>query len=282
VCRRAGGGRLPADGAEGRQLQLGGGGLVVVVAPGDGDAAPLSPRRAALAAAAAAAVHQRAAERPAQAEQQHRRRRRLAEEEHLADQLQYVQRPPGDGGRHVGAHHVADVLRDDAEAVEDGQRHHGAVHPALQTDLLAAGAAAAGAAPDLAHRDQRAADGEERREAEVAAEVPPEAGAVVREAEHVQRVREVGGDADHAALARRRRRAAALALQLADQQLGQRQQQSAGPDDGQLGRGRRPVLHHLVVQPHVGGGAEAVDAQGAEREGRDPQRRHLVGRGGTA
>lgn len=276
--RGGGGGRVPvpAHGAERRQLQVGAGALVVVAVAGGGGGGG-GARRAALVAAAAAAVQEGSGERLAQEEEQHRRQRGLTEEQQLADQVQHVQGSPGDAGGHVNAEDVADVLRDDAEAVEDGQRHHGAVHLALQLDLLlaAAHAGALGAA-DLARGGQRAADGEQRRQAEVAAEVPPEARAVVGEAQHVQGVRQVGGDPDHAALARRHvGRVAGLGDQLAQQQLGQRQQQGAHPDDGQLGGGGRPVLDHLVVHLHVGGGAEAVDAQGAQGEGRDPEGRHL-------
>lgn len=249
------------DGAEGRQLQLSGGAVVVGVADGGGGGA----RRAALVAAAAAAVQEGSGERLAQTEQQHRRNRGLTEEQQLADQMQDVQRSARNSSRHVNAEDVADVLGNDAEAVEDGQRHHSAVHLALQLDLLLAAADAGPlGTPDLASGEQRAADGEQRRQAEVAAKVPPEACAVVGESQDVQCVRQVGGDADNAALTWRHvRRVAVLSDQLSDQQLGQRQQQSAHPDHGEFGCGGRPVLDHLVVHLHVGGGAETVDAQSA-------------------
>lgn len=269
-------GRLSADGAERRQLQFGGGALVVDVAGGGGDG---RPGRVALVAAAAATVQEGSGERLAQEEQQHRRHRRLTEEQQLADQVQDVQSPPGNAGSHVHADDVADVLWNDAEAVEDGQGHHGAVHLALQLDLLLA---AADAGPlrvaDLAGRDQRAANGEQRRQAEVAAKVPPEARAVVGQPQDVERVREVSGDPDHTALTRRHvGRVAVLGDQLSDQQLGQRQQQSAHPDDGELRRGGRPVLDHLVVHLHIGGGTKTIDAESAQREGRDAERSHLEG-----
>lgn len=271
-CVGGWGGRLPADGAERRQLQLCGGALVAITGNGGRGAG-----WAALLAAAAATVQESSGERLAQTEQQHRSHRRLTEQQQLADQVQDVQGSPGNAGCHVHADDVADVLWNDAEAIEDGQRHHGAVHLALQLDLLLAAAHAGPLrVPDLAGRDQWAANGEQRRQAEVAAEVPPETGAIVGESQDIERVREVGGDPDHTALAWRHiGRVAILCDQLSDQQLGQRQQQSAHPDDGELGRGGCPVLDHLVVHLHVGGCTETIDAQSAQREGRDPERRHL-------
>lgn len=172
---RSEGGHLAADGAERGQLQLGGV-LVVVVAGG---------RRGlvgALLAAAAAALQEGAAEGPAQAEEDDRGDAGLEEQQELADDVQQVHGLLGNPGGHVGRHDVVDILGDDAEAVQDGQRHHRAVHLALELDLpLVPARAGLLRLADLARRHQGAGDGEQRGQAEVAAEVPPEPRPVVGE-----------------------------------------------------------------------------------------------------
>lgn len=110
------GGRLPVDGAERRQLQLGGGALVVDVDTAGGGGG-WGSRWTALVAAAAAAVQEGSGERLAQAEQQHRRYRRLTEEQQLADQIKDVQGSSGNTSCHIHCHNIAYVLRDDGEAV---------------------------------------------------------------------------------------------------------------------------------------------------------------------
>ena len=183
----------------------------------------------------------------------------------------------GNAGRHVRRNYVADVLGHHARTVHDRQRHDGAVHLALQPNLLLV-AAHAGLlrAPDLARRYQRAPDGEEGGQAEVAAEAPPQTGALVGQAQHVENVRKRGGDPDDAAFdGRLARDSRVLRHQLSDEELGECQEEGADPDDGELGGGGRAVLDHLVVHLDVGGRAEAVDAQSAQGEGGHAQRRHL-------
>lgn len=186
--------QLPADGAERRQLQLGGA-LVFVIVTGGGRGG-----RVVAAAAATATVQEGPAQRATQEEQQRRRHGGPTEEQQLGEKVEHGHGVLGNAGRHVRRNYVADILGHHARAVDDRQRHNGAVHLALQPDLLLV-AAHAGllGAPDLARRHQRAPDGEEGGEAKVAAEAPPQASALVGQAQHVEHVGERGGYPDDAA-----------------------------------------------------------------------------------
>lgn len=94
--------------------------------------------------------------------------------------MQGVQGSPGDAGCHVHADYVANILWDYAEAIEDRQSHHGTVHLTFQLDLLLAPSHTGPfGKPNFAGCDQRAEDGEQRRQTEVATKVPPEACAVI-------------------------------------------------------------------------------------------------------
>lgn len=234
-------------------------------------------RHVVTAAAATAAVQEGPAQRAAQEEQQRGRHGGSAEEQQLREEVEDRHGVLGHAGRHVRRHDVADVLGHHASTVDDGQRHDGAVHLALQPDLLliAAHAGLFGVA-DLARRHQRAADGEERGEAEVAAEAPPQPGPLVGQAQHVEHVGERGGYPDDAALGGRLVwNPRVLHHQLPDEELGERQQESANPDDGEFGGGGGAVLDHLVVHLDVGGCPEAVDAQGAQGESGHAEGGHL-------
>jgi len=262
--------QLPADGAERRQLQLGGA-LVLVIVAGGGRGGRV------VAAAAAAAVQEGPAQRAAQEQQQRRRHGGPAEEQQLGEKVEDGHGVLGDARRHVRGHDVADVLGHHARAVDDGQRHDGAVHLALQADLLLV-AAHAGllGAPDLARRHQGAPDGEEGGEAKVAAEAPPQASALVGQAQHVEHVGERGGYPDDAAFdGRLVGPPRVLDHQLSDEELREGQQESPDPDDGQLGGRGGAVLDHLVVHLDIGGRAEAVDAQRAQSEGGHAEGGHL-------
>lgn len=252
------GGHFAADGAERGQLQLGGVLVVVVVAGGGGGLVR------ALVAAAAAALQEGPAEGLAQAEEDDRGDAGLEEQQELADDVQKVHGLPGDPGGHVGGHDVVDVLGNDAEPVQDGQGHHRAVHLALQLDLplVPAGAGFLRLA-DFPRRHQGAGDGEQRGQTEVTAEIPPEPGAVVGEGQDVDGVRQVRGDLDDAALrGGAATEARVLLAQLAKDDFGKRQQESAHPYDSQLGGCGGAVFYHLIVHLHVGGSPEAVYAQG--------------------
>lgn len=173
---RSEGGHLAADRAERGQLQLRGVLVVVAVAGGRGGLVR------ALLAAAATALQEGPAERSAQAEEDDRGDAGLEEQQELADDVQQVHGLLGNPGRHVGSHDVVDILGDDAEAVQDGQSHHRAVHLALQLDLpLVPARAGFLRLADFPRRHQGAGDGEQRGQAEVTAEVPPEPRAVVGE-----------------------------------------------------------------------------------------------------
>lgn len=187
--------QLPADGAERRQLQLGGA-LVFVIVTGRGRGG-----RVVTAAAATAAVQEGPAQWTTQEKQQRRRHGGPTEEQQLGEKMEDRHGVLRNTGRHVRGNYVADVLGHHARTVNDRQRHNGAVHLALQPDLLLV-AAHAGllCTPDLACRHQWAPDGEEGREAEVAAEAPPQPSTLVGQAQHVEHVRKWGGDPDNAAL----------------------------------------------------------------------------------
>ncbi len=103
---------------------------------------------------------------------------------------------------------------------------------AFQLDLLAvASDAGALGLADFACGHHRADDGEEGGQAEVAAEVPPQASAAVGKSEHVKCVWESCGDSDYAMFARYHlRRLTLLFHQLPDEELGQGEEQSTQPD----------------------------------------------------
>lgn len=263
--------QLPANGAERRQLQLGGA-LVLVIVTGRGRGGHVVT-----AAAATAAVQEGPAQRATQEKQQCGRHGGSTEEQQLGQEVEDGHGVLGNAGRHVGGNDVADVLGHHARAVDDGQRYHGAVHLALQPDLLLV-AAHAGLlrAPDLARRHQRAPDGEEGGEAEVAAEAPPQTSTLVGQTQHIEHIRERGGYPDNAAFDRRLiRDPCVLCHQLSDEELWQGQQERTDPDDSQLSGGGSAVLDHLVVHLDVGGRAEAVDAQSTQGEGGHTEGGHL-------
>lgn len=187
--------QLPADGAERRQLQLGGT-LVFVIVTGSGRGGSMVT-----AAAATAAVQEGPAQRATQEKQQRRRHGGPTEEQKLGEKMENRHGVLRDASRHVGRYDVADVLRHHACTVDDCQSHDGAIHLALQPDLLLV-AAHAGLlrTPDLTCRHQRAPNGEEGGEAKIAAEAPPQPSALVGQAQHVEHVRERGGYPDDAAL----------------------------------------------------------------------------------
>ena len=233
--------------------------------------------RVVTAAAAAAAVQEGPPQGATQEEQQRRRHGGPAEEQQLGEKMEDGHGVLRNARRHVRRNNVADVLGHHAGAVDDCQRHNGAVHLALQPDLLLV-AAHAGLlrAPDLPRRYQRAPNGEEGREAEVAAEAPPQPGALVGQAQHVEHVGERGGYPDDAALDRGLVwDSRVFRHQLSDEELRQGQQESADPDDSQLSGGGGAVLNHLVVHLDVGGRTETVDAQSAQGEGGHAEGGHL-------
>ncbi len=248
--------------------------LVVIAGRGWG----VSGDTADVCTAAAAALQKGTAEGSAEAQQQHRCDSGTQKQQQLTEQMQQRHGALRDPGRHVCRNHVANVLGNHARAVDDRQRHHGAVHLAFQSDLLlVTSGAATFCATDAPGGGNRAADGEERRQAEVAAEAPPETRSFVGQAQDVQRVGEGRGDADQAAFGSRlvHRAVAVFWHQLADQELGEGKEQGADPDDGQLGGGGGAVFDHLVVHLHIGRGAETVDAERTEGEGGHAERRHL-------
>ncbi len=268
-------GHLPAYSAERRQLQFRSA-LVLVVVAGRGRGVSGDP--AGVCAAAAAALQKGTAEGSAEAQQQHRRDSGTQEHQQLTEEMQQRHGALRDPGRHVRWNHVAHVLGNHARAVDDRQCHHGAVHLAFQSDLLlVASGAAAFCATDAPGGGHRAADGEERRQAEVAAEAPPETRSFVGQTQDVQSVGEGCGDTDQAAFGcwLVHRAVAVFWHQLTDQELGEGKEQGADPDDGQLGGGGGAVLDHLVVHLHIGRGAETVDAERTEGEGGHAERRHL-------
>lgn len=104
-------GHLPADRAEGRQLQLRGVLIVVVITGHSGRLLD------ALLTAAAAALHEGPAEGSAEAEEEHGGDAGLEEQEELADDVEEVHRLLWDARGHVGSDDVADILRDDAKPI---------------------------------------------------------------------------------------------------------------------------------------------------------------------
>lgn len=229
------------------------------------------------AAAATAAVQEGPPQGAAQEEQQRRRHSGPTEEQQLGEKMEDGHGVLRNARRHVRWNDVADVLRHHAGAVDDRQRHNGAVHLALQPDLLLV-AAHAGLlrAPDLPRRHQRAPNGEEGREAEVAAEAPPQPSTLVGQAQHVEHVGKRGGYPNDAAFNRRLIwDSCVFRHQLSDEELREGQQESADPDDSQLSGSGGAVLDHLVVHLDVGGRTETVDAQSAQGEGGYAEGSHL-------
>lgn len=262
---------LPSDSAEWRQFQLCRTFMFVIVT------ARSRGWSAVATAAAAAAVQKSPAQWAAQKKQQCWSHSGPTEQQQLGKKMQDGHGVLRNARSHVCRNYVTDVLRHHTRSVDDSQRHNRAVHLALQPDLLLV-AAHTGLlrVADFAGRHQRAPDGEEGRQAEVAAEAPPQPSALVGETQHVEHVGKRGGYPDDAALNRRLiRESGVLCYKLPDEKLREGQEEGADPDDCQLGSGRSAVLDHLVVHLDIGGRAKAVDAERAEGEGGNAEGGHL-------